>query len=209
MNRKKCIWLILILFFCLPGKANCREFNWQEIQKESAKITTIQARFTQSKHMKILSKPLVSKGIFYFQAPNSVRWEYNSPVKSILLMSKEGGIKRYTAGSKGLAEEPGTSLQGVQMVLQEISKWTKGQFTDNPYFAASMKDGQVPQIIMTPREKGLASIMDRIVISFSPDRPGILKSVKIVENEGNDTLIEFSDVQINTKLQESLFRKAE
>jgi outer membrane lipoprotein-sorting protein len=209
MNRKKSIWLILILFFCLAGKANCREFSWQEIQKESAKITTIQARFTQSKHMKILSKPLVSKGIFYFQAPNSVRWEYNSPVKSILLMSREGGIKRYTAGSKGLAEEPGTSLQGVQMVLQEISKWTKGQFTDNPYFVASMKDGQVPQIIMTPREKGLASIMDRIVISFSPDRPGILKSVKIVENEGNDTLIEFSDVQINTKLQESLFRKAE
>jgi outer membrane lipoprotein-sorting protein len=95
------------------------------------------------------------------------------------------------------------------MVLQEISKWTKGQFTDNPYFAANLKDGQVPQIIMTPREKGLASVINRIVISFSPDRPGILKSVKIVENEGNDTLIEFSAVQINTKLQESLFRKAE
>jgi len=46
------------------------------------------------------------------------------------------------------------------------------------------------------------------VINLAPDRPGVLKSVKIVENEGNYTLFQFTDVQINVKISEMLFRDA-
>jgi len=39
-------------------------------------------------------KTLVSKGRFYFQAPDSVRWEYLAPVRSVLPHA-QGNIKRY------------------------------------------------------------------------------------------------------------------
>ncbi len=180
--------------------------NWEDIRRESAKIKSVSAHFSQEKHMQILTRPLVSKGLFYFQAPDSVRWEYTSPIRSVLLMRK-GDIRRYTAGSRGLVEDKGGSLESMQIVLQEISRWSTGQFTANENFSALLKGGKGPKIILTPKEKGLSSMIARIEITLSPDRPGVIKSVKIIESEGNYTLFKFADVQINGKISESLFRE--
>lgn len=180
--------------------------TWEDIRRESAKITSVSAQFSQRKHMRILAKPLVSKGLFYFKTPDSVRWEYTSPIKSVLLMQK-GSIKRYTQGSRGLVEDASGSLEAMQIVLQEIGQWTRGQFTENEHFSATLKGGKGARIILTPREKGFASMISRIVITLSPDRQGVIKSVKIIESEGNYTLFEFTDVQINREISETLFRE--
>lgn len=202
-----CLLGIVLSFFCPPAWAGNWAESWEGIQKESDKVKSLQARFTQSKHMKILSKPLVSKGRFYFQAPNAVRWEYVAPVKSVLLMT-ESGIRRYTLGSRGMVEDAGAQIQSMQVVLKEIGNWSKGRFTDGDFFAARLKGGKDPQIILTPREKALAAIISRIVITPAPDKPGILQSIKIFENEGDYTLFEFSEIQLNGKIPETVFREA-
>ena len=201
---KKGVFLIGVFLSCavMLGWAD----SWEDIRRESAKIKSVSAHFSQEKHLQILSRPIVSKGLFYFQTPDSVRWEYISPIRSVLLMQK-GNIRRYTVGSRGLVEDKGGSLESMQIVLQEISRWSTGQFTANENFSASLKGGRGVQIILTPKENGLSSMISRIVITLSPDRPGVIKSVKITETEGNYTLFEFADVQINGKISESLFRE--
>jgi len=203
-GAKRYIPLMGILCYCvfLLGWAN----TWEDIRRESAKIQSVSAQFSQQKHLQILTKPLVSKGSFYYQAPDSVRWEYTSPIKSVLIMHK-GNIKRYTQGEKGLVEDASGSLEAMQIVLQEIGRWTRGQFTENEHFSAVLKGGKAPRIILTPKEKGMAAMISRIVIILSPDRPGVIKTVRIFENEGNHTLFEFTDVQINGKISETLFRE--
>ena len=203
-GAKRYVSLMGILCYCLLllGWAN----TWEDIRRESAKIQSVSAQFSQQKHLKILTKPLVSKGRFYYQAPDSVRWEYTSPIKSVLIMHK-GKIKRYSQGEKGLAEDAGGSLESMQIVLQEIGRWTRGQFTENEHFSAVLKGGKAPSIILTPKEKGMAAMISRVVITLSPDRQGVIKTVKIFENEGNHTLFEFTDVQINGKISEMLFRE--
>jgi len=205
-SARRGMFLIGVLLSCAVtlGWAD----NWEAIQRESAKIKSVSASFSQEKRMQILTKPLVSKGRFYFQAPDMVRWEYTSPVKSILLM-RTGNIKRYTSGSKGFVEASGGSLESMHIVLQEISRWSRGQFTSNEHFSVTlMKEGKGPKIILTPKDQGLSAMISRIVITLSPDRPGVIKSVKIAESAGNDTLFKFSDVQINGKISETLFREA-
>ncbi len=203
-RAKRSAFLIGIFLSCvvMPGWAD----TWEDIQRESANIKSVSAHFSQEKHLQILDKPLISKGRFYFQTPDSVRWEYTSPVKSVLLMRK-GDIKRYTLGSKGVVEDSGGGVEAMQIVLQEISRWSRGQFTGDEYFSATLEGEKGPRIILTPKEKGLSAMISRIVINLSPDRPGVLKSVKIVENEENYTLFEFTDVQINVKINEMLFRE--
>ena len=193
-----------ILCYCivLLGWAN----TWEDIRRESKKIHSVSAQFSQKKHVQILTRPLVSKGFFYFQAPDSVRWEYTSPIKSVLIMHK-GNIKRYTQGEKGFVEDASGPLEAMQIVLQEIGRWTRGEFTENEHFSATLKGGKAPRIILTPKEKGMAAMISRIVITLSPDRQGVIKTVKIFENEGNHTLFEFTDVQINGKISEMLFRE--
>jgi len=204
-RAKRCGFLVGILFACavMLGWSD----TWEDIQRESGNIKSVSAHFTQEKHLEILTRPLVSKGRFYFQTPDSVRWEYLAPVRSVLLMRK-GNIKRYTLGSKGLVEDSGGSLESMQIVLQEIGRWSRGQFTENEHFVATLKRGKGTQIILTPKEKGLSAMILRIVISLSPDRPGVIKSVRIVESARNYTLFTFNDVQVNGNISETLFREA-
>ncbi len=181
--------------------------SWEDINRETAGIESIQAEFTQHKHLKILTKPLVSKGRFYFQKPDSIRWEYRSPVKSILLIHR-GDVKRYTLGSRGMVEDSSGALSSMQVVVQEIGLWSQGRFTESTHFKAEIKGGKKREIVLTPREEAFAAIIARIVITPSPERKGVIRSVKIVESEGNYTVLDFSDVRMNEKIGEAVFRKA-
>ena len=58
----------------------------QSSEQAPVLLQSIQADFTQEKHLKILSQPIISTGTFTFQRPQSLRWEYISPIRSILLM---------------------------------------------------------------------------------------------------------------------------
>jgi len=207
-TNRKCTYLLLfvtlLICFARPVWAD----SWAELQQESAKIKSIAAHFSQQKYLHILAKPLLSNGRFYFQAPDSVRWEYTSPLKSVLLMRK-GNIKRYTMGADAFALDSGGTIESMRLVLQEISRWSKGEFTKSEYFSATLKEGKEPQIILTPKEKELATMISRIVITLAPEKKGFIQSLKIFENEHNYTIFEFTKVQTNANISERLFLEAE
>lgn len=185
--------------FLFIGWADSRE----QLREQAGQVETIRAGFIQEKHLRILTKPLISKGVFYYQAPGSLRWEYKSPIRSILLMH-HGKIRRYIEGDSGLMEDSGAGLQAMQSVLQEITKWLKGDFGSNPMFSASLK--REGKIVLTPKEKAFASIIKRIELILS-DRPGVIKSVTIYEGKDSFTRIEFENVRVNEPLKDSLFQE--
>ena len=150
MKNKYRIFIALVSCLLFIGWAN----NWEDIKKASKDIKSISAEFVQKKHMKILSRPLNSYGKFYFSAPDSLRWEYISPIKSILLTHR-GKIKRYIEGHSGFIEDRSARLQAMQIVMQEITSWLNGRFHDNPNFTAALKTVPVPKIILTPKEKSI------------------------------------------------------
>ena len=189
---------LLTAFMCL-GWAD----TWEGIKKTASTVTSVRAEFVQEKHMKILARPLVSKGIFYFQAPNSLRWEYRSPVQSILLMH-DGRTKRYLKRNGAIIEDEGAHLQSMQVVLQDITQWLSGRFEENPAFSASLEPGR--KIVLRPKEKSLATMIQRIELILS-DRPGIIEAVMIYEGEKSYTRFEFKNTILNQPLQDSIFRK--
>ena len=85
----------------------------------------------------------------------------------------KGNIKRYALSDKGIVKDAGGAVESMQVVLQEISRWSKGQFTGNEYFLATLKEGKERQIILTPKEKELSAMISNIVITLSADRPEV------------------------------------
>ena len=81
-----CIIAGIFLFLGPLNYAGANDF--EQLRKESANIKTIQAHFVQKKSMKILSRPLISEGRFYYVAPYSFRWEYFKPLRSIVIAYK-------------------------------------------------------------------------------------------------------------------------
>jgi outer membrane lipoprotein-sorting protein len=178
--------------------------NWEQIRRESAGIRSVSAPFTQKKQMKILARPLVSEGRFFFQSPDSLRWEYSDPVRSILLMHG-GTVRRYLFSNGGWVEETGGRLQGMGVVMQEIGQWLHGRFDENQAFAATRVSGSPTRIVLRPRDKSFAAMIQRIELTLSP-RPGVIRSIAIVENEDTTTFLEFRDVKINQAIPAALFQ---
>jgi outer membrane lipoprotein carrier protein len=194
-------WLVMSMVFFFMAVPGVWGGDWDRIRAKAINIQTISAQFVQEKHLEILIKPLISKGAFYFRAPGSLRWEYASPILSILLMH-DGRIRRYIGGENGFKEDAGPGLQGMEMVLQEITRWLKGEFSHNPDYHASLEGNH--KIVMVPKNKAFAKIIQRIEILLS-DRPGVIETVTIYEGKTSFTKIRFRDVSINGGLTDALF----
>jgi outer membrane lipoprotein-sorting protein len=200
VNRARRVFSVILLLvvgcICI-GWAD----TWEEIRGATGTIQTIKADFVQEKHLSILSRPFISKGVFYYQAPDSLRWEYTSPVRSILLMHK-GEMRRYMETGKGLIEDSRMDPKGMQIILQEIALWLGGRFSDDPAFDAVLKDGR--RIVLTPKEKGFSKMIEHIDLRLS-DTPGIIKSVEIYEDRDSFTRLQFQNTEINKGIEETLF----
>ena len=195
--------LILLLPFLL-GWAD----SWEGIREASHRIASFEAQFVQKKTLPILAKPFVSQGRFFFQPPASLRWEYDRPMRSILLMHG-GVVKRYLRDGVAWREESGSSLSVMQTVLTEIVNWQQGRFDANPHFQASLQTGPEPRVILVPKEASWKKMIRRIELTPSREQAGVMKSVRVVEDEHSFTLLEFHQVRLNRPLPGALFVNVE
>jgi outer membrane lipoprotein-sorting protein len=178
--------------------------SWEELKSAAGPIKSISAEFVQEKHLKILARPLVSSGVFYYQAPASLRWEYRAPVRNILLMNNDR-TERHVATAAGLVKEAGANLQAMQVVMEQITQWLDGRFDENPMFAANLEPG--PKVVLVPKEKAFAKMIQRIELVLS-NRAGIIDIVTIYETDDSFTRLVFKNVVLNQPMDDSIFRKA-
>jgi len=171
-----------------------------------AAVRSLRTDFVQEKRMKILARPLVSQGRFSYRAPADIRWEYTAPIRSVLLMEK-GDVKRYTWRETGWVEDRGAGLESMQFVLQDISGWVAGDFETSANFRAEIEPGPPVRVVLIPRDPSLEAFIQRVVLTLA-DRPGVLRSVEIVEGPESSTLIEFRNTEVNVTFPPETFREA-
>jgi outer membrane lipoprotein carrier protein len=150
-----------------------------------------------------LRKPLISKGSITFEKPGSLRWEYLSPIPSILI-SHKGDIKRFIKQEGAYLNDEGAHLEAMQIVLQEISTWLGGQFDKSPGFNANLEVDN--RITLTPKNKQMAGIILKIELLLS-SQPGLIKSVTIFESKTSYTRLLFENTILNETIKPSLFKE--
>ncbi len=156
--------------------------------------------------MKILARPLVSGGRFFFRAPADIRWEYTEPIRSVLLVD-QGDAKRFTWRDQGWQEDRGAGLDAMRFVLQDLSGWVGGDFEASRRFRPDLQQGPPVRVILTPREASMERFIERVVLTLSAT-PGVLESVEIVEGPDSVTRIEFRNTELNVSFPPGFFRDA-
>ena len=164
-------------------------------------IQSVQADFTQEKHLRILARPIVSTGAFIFAAPQSLRWEYRTPIPSILLMHG-GKIRKYIQKNGEFTEDQGMRLDSMQIVLTEISNWLDGRFSENDIFRVSQPDSHT--VLLTPKEQSFANLISKIELQLA-DQLGLLDRVTIFEGPDSYTTMIFSNRILNQEIPVSVF----
>ncbi len=199
---RRLILTLPVLLMVFPAAAGVNDID--RLRTDASRITSLSADFVQKKSMKILSAPLVSTGKFFYAAPDSIRWEYVKPIRSIVISDK-GNSKRYIASGGKMIEDKTGGAQAMKIVLDEVAGWMKGNFTSNPTFTASVREGPETQIILTPAGKNMAGLIEKIEITVSR-RDAVVKTVRIVESASAETRIDFLHAVLNQPLPPGTFQ---
>lgn len=202
--RRSILTFAIILMVPVLARAGWTQ-NWESIHRVMAKVHSISADFVQKKNLKILARPLVSRGRFYYRTPDELRWEYLSPIKDVLLIHKDK-VARYTWTEKGFTREEGPQIEATHIVMEQISSWLNGNFHDNKAFIPRLKQGSPAEIELVPANSSLTHFIRRIILTLSGTE-GVISSIEILEPQGSSTVIEFSHISLNTAIPDAKFEK--
>jgi outer membrane lipoprotein-sorting protein len=200
--------LVLALLLALPAARPARadwRASWESIQAAAQSVRAVEADFVQEKHLRILSRPLMAEGAFAYRAPGDLRWEYRTPVRSLLL-SAGGRVQRFVERGGALTADESLGLAAVQVVVQDLTRWLTGRFDANPDFAATLAPGGA--VRLTPRRPELAAVIAGIELQLAP-QPGVIEAVTILEDEGNFTRLLFTNVRLPDSLPDARFQQVD
>jgi outer membrane lipoprotein-sorting protein len=195
-----------LLLSVRPALAATWYEDWASIRKAAASIKSIETSFVQTRTLKILTKPLVSRGIMAFRRPNDLRWEYQSPLET-LLVAKGGNIHRLIKhGTTWVADVSGR-MEAMKIVLGEINRWLDGDFSSSKTFRPELRPavaGQAAHVELIPLDPSLGKIIARITIGFG-ERPGTVNAIDIFEEGEGVTHIVFENARFDQSIPDQRF----
>lgn len=174
----------------------------KEMQKAQNQINTLQAEFYQKKTSKLFKNPQELNGVIYFKKPDSIRWEYTTPEKYIILVEKET-FQIYYPALKKIKTGKFSRLRGrifsILFAREPLEKLKN-------YFIIELRRKENEDVlVLTPQMFKLKKYWRswKMVI----DKKSFLPSaVEIIEKDGDITYIEFKNLKKDFPLSEEIFK---
>ena len=173
------------------------------LQDAAKKTLTIESEFVQEKNLSLLSNKIISKGYFCFKKENKVRWEYIQPYKYLIIINNDKIFikdqhqkKQYDSQSNKIFKEINNFMLGcIQGSILNKEKEYKIDFFEND---------KLYYVKLIPKSEKMKQIMSEIQIYFDKKDLSVSK-LKMVEDGGDFTNIEFSNKKLNINVSEEKF----
>jgi len=209
-------YLITLLSLCLqllvPVTTQAEPLTLQQLFEEltlsAAETKSLASDFVQEKNLAIFSAKLLSQGRFLYQAPDLLRWELLEPVASGFVLRGNKG-ERWNSLSQ---ERDSFSVESdpiMGLIAQQLLAWARVDvdWLQSRYQMELLSE-PLNSLRLTPLDKGEAGFIDYLQVQFSADHHHVAQ-VLMVEQGGDSTLLQFSDVQLNTELSSASFQAPE
>lgn len=211
MNRPA--WVALVLCaLALPaaaeGPAKLSEPELiallERIEQAFSPVQSLEAPFTQEKHLAMFSEPATSEGVCLFIRPDRVRLETLRPFRSVLAVNGKSVAKYEFIRERWKKLEPG-SPDAVLMVTGQIASWLEGRLrAQGGLYAFSAVAGDRIVLTLTPRHEKMRALIAAIDLEFPADLRQ-LAVITLHEPGGDYTRIRFDTPRQNVALPEALF----
>ncbi|MEI6971620.1 MAG: outer membrane lipoprotein carrier protein LolA [bacterium] len=197
------------LFLAVPAAklaaAPTNDVQLADIARVMSSASTVFARFEEERYVSLFDEPLKSDGYLCFVAPNLIRWEMSGPYRSILISNgRNVGQFEWMNGKR---EKLNTGLEGVvRQVTGQMAMILRGQFKGDrkDSYQASVAVTNGVTVNLVPRGAGKAEFIASMSVQFSPDLTE-LRSVTLVEPDGDKTVIRFSGMRTNVTFAAGTF----
>ena len=151
-----------------------------DITARLVKLPITQGEFQQEKHLKILSKPLISTGTFTYSQSKGVIWKTLTPIPSLLLVNEAHLLT-------------GQGEQSVPPAFGKVFKAMLGgdlkQLSDG--FVITGEDKKNAWTLqLTPKDELLKKIISSIILNGDTE----LRGLEMQEANGNISRISFTKI---------------
>lgn len=175
----------------------------ERVAEAQSRVSTMTARFEQVRESRLLAAPSVSRGVFYFAAPDSVRWEYSSPRLMEVVIANGVAITYRPEEKRAERLEIGRMQRRVFRFLGAAEPLD----TLKRYFSFTFRDageGRDWEFLLQPVSVTLKRRLQLVEVVIDRTR-FIPVAVTYVEADGDRTSYTFHDVVLNQPLAETLF----
>ena len=186
------------------------QFILSQLKKADAKLTSFVADFKETRIFLYSPEPEVAEGKIYFKKPQQVRWDYHPPgekhivltptkawlylpeIKQVQLINLKGE-KKLSSLPIGLSGPSPDFEKNYQIRLIE----EEGETIENKRYILEL----------TPvSDSEVAAAYTRILLTLSEGKWLPADRIELLELTGDKTIIELSEISLNTKISSKLFK---
>jgi len=194
---------LLFIVLSMPGFGQQGDAAFvKKLQDHYKTVKSITANFTQRKQSMLFDEPLLSKGLFYYQSPDKIRWEQQEPTATYLVINKDEIIQ---FDGESIKKSTGLTMQ-MSIFRQFILGTVDGSILKDEAFKKSFssKNGKM-FITLVPVDKRMAKRLHKVELMFD-EKTMVLDHLKMFENSADFTEINFTEQQLNTTVPSSIFQ---
>jgi outer membrane lipoprotein-sorting protein len=179
---------------------------WFAAQKN---VHTWSADFIQTRALKTLTQPLISKGRISFAAPDDFRWELGQPAQTIALRHGDEmfviypRLKRAERYSIGINAPP--QLRDTMSLLQAGFPRDRKEFDSQFEMLSLMETNGAWQLALQPKSAFARRMMPELRIGLATNDFS-LASTELIFVDGSTMRNDFTNSVLNPVLDENLFK---
>lgn len=175
----------------------------QKINEVASQMKSMQCDFTQTKNLKMLNDKLVSKGKMYYQQNNKLRWEYVSPYAYIFLLNNSKVYLKSNQHNDVIDVQQNKIFKEIARIM--MNSVVGNCLNDDKDFSVKISDIANEYVAnLSPLRKDMKQMFQKIILHFNK-KNSTVSMVELVEKNGDKTVIELSNVQINSKIDAKVF----
>lgn len=206
MKTAKLLLLLTVVFFSFVsqnefGLVENPERILKELKQVADKTNSIQAAYTEEKFISVLSNSQITKGNFYYQKEDKMRWEQTIPYEYIILISGETLRIKDNGKEKNISQSNQVAVKINAFMMSLI----QGEYQDNKQLTSKCFESKDKYLIeLTPTTKALKKVYSKLNLYFSKTdkRLGV---IEFFEEGGDKKIVTFSNQEYNKTLDAKLF----
>ena len=173
------------------------------VQNRYDQAKDFQARFTQKYSRQVMGRVTVSAGQVHFKKPGRMRWDYDKP-EARMFLSNGQVLWLYEPEEKQAFKQ---DLKTSQLPAALAVLMGKGKIADEfeVAWSSDMRFGRPDDYRLSLRPKQPQSTYKSIVFVVDPGDFSVRETV-LADQQGNVNNFVFSDLTINAKVSDEVFR---
>lgn len=187
-NMKRLLIILLILFSSSVHALSNTALK--SVEGYINELKTLEASF-----MQMTPEGGFASGKFYLSKPGKFRWEYDPPVP-VLIVAKNGWVHYYDMELEQATHLRLSSTPAAFLVSENF------KMSDFKVEGLKEEDGEI-KLKLSPKD---TEDQGSLALVFSKE-PMLIKSFAVLDQMGNETLVELKNQEFGKELDEKLFRQ--